>query len=436
MFIGAINSTVRKFLANTARVFEGQTVVVGCSGNFTSEAVISQYANPAAIHANDVSFYSCMAGRWLTGQPLEFTIVEAEYEWLTPYLESDTRRLAAILTLLDMLEFEKRNNAHRVRLWNLYRQTFGDLVDRTVERLSQVETRLTSFYAGDVFEHFQRFEAEAGAIFCCYAPTYVGGYEKLYQQLERIVQWDAPSYEMLDEAGRDRLLAWLTERRFLWYDDRLIEGLSPVMEQRAGRRRTVYLYSNVIEQPAYFDDRQVAGLPPLPLAGAEFEIKADSSVTLQRIKTTDLSKFKDAFLGKNIDHSQGMWGFAVVVAGRVVGFIEFSQAQYDRGSVYLLSDFAVPGTRYKRLSKLMVMLAKAGQTRRLAERSRQLRTTEVVTTAFSDRPVSMQYRGVLDLHTRGETKEGQKFLNYGASFADCSWQEVLAEWMKKHSKKR
>jgi hypothetical protein len=241
---------------------------------------------------------------------------------------------------------------------------------------------------------------------------------------------------MLDEGGRDRLLAWLTERRFLWYDDRLIEGLSPVMEQRAGRRRTVYLYSNVIEQPAYFNDRKISDLPKLPLAGAEFEIKADSRVALQRIKTTDLSKFKDAFLGKNIDHSQGMWGFAVVVAGRVVGFIEFSQAQYDRGSVYLLSDFAVPGMRYKRLSKLMVMLAKAGQTRRLVERLRQLRTTEVVTTAFTDRPVSMKYRGVLDLLKRGETKEGQKFLNYGSAFDDCSWPEVLAEWLTKHGSKR
>lgn len=29
MFVGAINATVRKFLANTAQVFDGQVVVVG-----------------------------------------------------------------------------------------------------------------------------------------------------------------------------------------------------------------------------------------------------------------------------------------------------------------------------------------------------------------------------------------------------------------------
>lgn len=215
---------------------------------------MSHYAKPAATHANDVSFYSCMAGRWLTGQPLDFAVVDPEYDWLAAYLDSagETHKLAAIMTLLDMLEYEKRNNPHRVRMWNLYRQTFAELVAKTVARLNQVEVRLASFYEGDVLDHFERFGDEAETIFCCYAPTYAGGYERLYKRLDRIVTWEEPGYELLDEARRDRLLAWMAARRFLWYDDRSIEGMQPVMEQRAGRRKTVYLYSNVIQLDVRF----------------------------------------------------------------------------------------------------------------------------------------------------------------------------------------
>ena len=85
MFVGAINATVREFLGNVAGVFDGREVVVGCSGNFTIESVIFQHAKPAAIHSNDISFYSCMAGRWLSDQPLEFDIVDPGYSWLGEY---------------------------------------------------------------------------------------------------------------------------------------------------------------------------------------------------------------------------------------------------------------------------------------------------------------------------------------------------------------
>jgi hypothetical protein len=131
-----------------------------------------------------------------------------------------------------------------------------------------------------------------------------------------------------------------------------------------------------------------------------------------------------------------MWAFAVLVDQVAVGFIEFQQSQTGLDSVYMMADFAVPGTSYKRLSKLMVMLAISDQTRKLLERLRQLRTKELMTTAFTDRPVSMKYRGVLDLLKRGQTEDGQKFINYGAKFNDLTWQETLQEWLIKHGSKR
>jgi hypothetical protein len=91
----------------------------------------------------------------------------------------------------------------------------------------------------------------------------------------------------------------------------------------------------------------------------------------------------------------------------------------------------VPGTRYARLSKLVLQMAVAGQTRRLVERIRQIRTRTLTTTAFTDRAVSMKYRGVLQLYKRGQTKEGQKFLVYSSAFNTRTWTETLTQWRQK-----
>jgi hypothetical protein len=96
------------------------------------------------------------------------------------------------------------------------------------------------------------------------------------------------------------------------------------------------------------------------------------------------------------------------------------------------ADFIPAGSAYPRLSKLIVMLAIAGETRQMIERLLERRVREVFTTAFTDRPVSMKYRGILELHKRGQTPEGQKFLNYGAPFNTLTWQETLTLWLTKY----
>ncbi len=435
MFVGAINSTVRQFLGNVAHVFDGQQVVVGCSGNFTLESVIYQCSTPAAIHSNDVSFYSCMAGRWLTKQPLEFRITDPDFAWLDDHLstEDGTHRLAAIMVLLDALEFRKQNNPHRVRMWNLYQESFADLVEKTAERLDKVTVKITSYFAGDVMTHFERFADRDDAIFCCYAPTYAGGYERLYRELDKIVTWDRPIYEPLTDKRRDALLAWMADRRYLWYDDRVIEGLRPVMEQRSGTRNTVYLYSNVVGQTAVFRDMANDALPDLTLAGAETRILPDSQIRLDRITTTELACFKNVYLGKNINFAPGKWAFAVLVDGRVIGFLEFTFNSSDApDQMNLRADFPVSGTRYARLSKLLVMLAISGETKQTLEHVEMGRLRRIETTAFTDRPVSMKYRGILDLHHRGKTKTGQAFLVYTGKFNNKTWQGTLQEWLTKY----
>ena len=161
-----------------------------------------------------------------------------------------------------------------------------------------------------------------------------------------------------------------------------------------------------------------------------------AKVELLPIKTSDLADYKDQFLARGIDHSPGMWAFAVCVGDSVVGFIEFTRSKFGGNAVYVNSDFAVPNTRYARLSKLMVMLLLSKDVHAFLERKLLMRVTGVMTTAFTERPVSMKYRGVLELVKRGQKKEdGRHFLNYEGTFTDKSAQEVYAEWLNKYGSK-
>jgi hypothetical protein len=208
-----------------------------------------------------------------------------------------------------------------------------------------------------------------------------------------------------------------------------------VLLQERGGMRTVYLYSNLLERTGYFGPYAKRHSLPLLLANERTVLREDMCIELLPIKCSDLADYKDQFLSKAIDHSLGMWAFAVSVGDTVVGFLEFTRSKFGLNEVYVNSDFAVPGTQYERLSKLMVMLLLSRDVKSILERRLMQRVHGVVTTAFTERAVSMKYRGVLELAKRGVKPDGRKYLNYEGTFSNKSAQEVYAGWLKKHGSK-
>lgn len=433
MFVGAINETVRKYLYHSAEVLDGAALIVGRSGNFTLENTIQAAVKPAAVHSNDVSLYSSALGTWLAGGGLEFEIKDQVYDWLIPYMDNPEQRIAVLMVLMDMLEYEKRDNAHRVRMWDQYSFAFQVLVQGTADKLRALQNRIDSYFVGDVLEHFERFSKDEDAVFCCYAPTCSGGYERMFKRLESIFSWRAPTYTLLDDRRRSELLAWMIGRKYIWFDDRLIDGLDPVMKQQSSSRHAVWAYSNILRRPALFAGMETKPLPRWPIATRDnLALGADTEIWLKQIKTSDLLRFKEAYLGRNISPSSGMWGFAVMADALIIGFMEFSYSEITaRDQVYMMADFCVPGTPYKRLSRLIVALAVCGQTGSLLTRLKEYPVRAVRTTAFTDHAVSMKYRGIMKLEKRGE-KDGKKFLNYYSRYNNATWKEVYRAWWTKN----
>lgn len=130
---------------------------------------------------------------------------------------------------------------------------------------------------------------------------------------------------------------------------------------------------------------------------------------------------------------------AVCSGGKVLGIVHFEQAGYRSshtpGLARLLVDFAVHSRQYRHLSKLVLRAAISREARLLVERNHKHRVECVRTTAFSDHPQSMKYRGVFSLVSR-ETHPGGYKLVYEGRMTDMPLAEHLRLWLKEEANKR
>lgn len=450
MFLGTIDDNVRRYLAGNRAAFAGRTVVVGCSGNFTSEKIILQSTAPAAVHSNDVSLYSLLLADAMLGTETPLAVLEPEYAWLAPYLfdKSPWHRVAAAMLLLRMLKHEKQRSAHAKRLWHHYCTRFDELVDASAQTLAARAVPITSYFNGDVFDHFLA-HADTDAIFTAYLPFFKGDYEAQYRRLQQVIQWPAPTYALLDAKRKAEILAWMQApgRDYLFLLNEPLPDVPCQMISHKQRNTWIYLYSNVVEKRGLFRRNYGDTGVRYQLASPAYRFRPDTRLQLVKIPSADIQYYKGLYLARNIDFTAAEQGFAVVAdghlpAGGVVGFIEMSRGKGNmnisfEGEViaglqtwYMLSDFPSEPKPHDKVSKLIVMVANTVEMRRLVEASALRRTVGIMTTARTAKPVSMKYRGPMTLIKRG-VKDGEPFLNYYAKWKPVSVQEAYTQWWKK-----
>jgi hypothetical protein len=437
MFLGTIEPVVRNFLAANAEAFRSQVVAVGCSGNFTSERVLwESTGRDVQLFSNDISLYSSMIGAHLAGQPFDTWVNEPDYAWLNTYLEQGGwTRIAALLVFYRVLMFERQRNAYEKRMWGEYMRQFPDLVAGTREKLDKLGLKIAGYYPGDIFEHFKQMDAEFGdkVIYTSYMPFFKGGYEHLYKRLDAIFGWDRPTYPMLDDEQRVEIAKWCMQRRHVTLLDFPLEGTPPAMVGHTRRNKHVYLYSNALDKTALYRRLHPDQGVRLELLGELDPITPDTDCRVTPIATAIIQPYKALYLARNIDFSTGMYGFAVSLGGKVIGFLEYSYGVSGGMGEdwYLFSDFSVGWKWHKRASKLVTMLALCNEVKRELEVKSLRRRQHVSTTAWTDKPVSMKYRGIFDLVKRDE-KRGM--LNYRATWSGLTAQETFELWTKKYGK--
>lgn len=181
MFHGSIPAPLRSIIYEHAGAWPETDIYVGCSGNFTIERVLhSRFGNARPVHGNDITAYSCALGWFLAGEELPYTL-RPEFEetlgWLAPYMEDRADRLATLMLGTRFLQYVGKDGAYYRRMLDATQDQWPRMHEKTATKLRALETRLGSFYAGDVRTYLREEVPEQAPVvmfppFYCLSPEH------------------------------------------------------------------------------------------------------------------------------------------------------------------------------------------------------------------------------------------------------------------------
>lgn len=444
MFRGSVPAPLRSIIYEHAALWPGPDVYVGCSGNFTIERVLhARYGASRQVHGNDVQAYSCALGWWLAGQPLPFHLKEEHEEalgWLSPYLNTDTRTLATLMLGTRFLQWVGKPGPYFQRMVAATREQWPAIHAKTEAKLEALTVKLGSFFAGDVRDYLATVVPPDAPV-VSFPPFFAGDYTSQFASLDKVFDWPAPDFGELDDAGKEEIVAavqdrpnWVlglhVERPEL---NRHLAGLV----QTANRGTTIYVYAasgaRRVVQP-----RQTISPIPMPKIGRDEEL--GDRMSLRILDGGQFSSLRSQFMSMLILSGKPLLAVAVAVDHKIVGAFAIGKAVkgFLPNEAYLLSDFPVSWSRYRRLAKLIVMAGISEESKLLVQRSLSKRMYTWSTTAFTDNPQSAKYgRGIPGsrLLKRSEpAADGihRYQLRYGGPIGQMNLAETLAYWKKKH----
>ena len=431
MFIGSINRYMRAVLESAASRWRGLPVYVACSGNFTVERILAR-CGTGPIRSNDVSIYSSAIGWHLAVRPQQYTLapeMAAEYDWLAGSLEPGLPTIATLL-LVGQMFTAGRGTPYAARMTDAYRRKWPDLHAATVARVSKALQGLTvaDYFAGDCRQFLA--EADKGGVCVTFPPTYKGGYERIYKRLDALFEWPRPEYEVFGPDDFEEFCCTVRSFRH-WMISSDTEH--PAMADRhvatvqtGLRSKPVFIYSDDAPVRVALARQNVGHNPWAPRTDDVIE-----PLQVVRIDTRTMNAIRSVYLNPGILVTDASRNFAVLSAGRLIGAFGVS---LPRGplpcDIYLLADFGVRPTPHRRLSKLILACVVSKEVQADLEQWLCCRVGKIGTTAFTDKPVSMKYRGLFDVHSRAEGR-----VNYIGPMGRWTLKEGYQWWNEKHSGK-
>lgn len=446
MFHGSVPTPLRQLIYEYAGIWPDTDIYVGCSGNYTIERVLHARFNGARpLHGNDVQAYSSALGWWLTDPtaPLPFTLKDEHkdvLDWLRPSLTTPTATLATLMLGTRFLQWVGKDGVYYRRMVDATRDQWDRMHTKTVEKLDKLTVRLASYYAGDVRDYLTDV-VPADAPVIMFPPFYGGDYEAQFAAIDRYFDWPAPSFSELDEDGKEQIIAQVLDRPH-WILGLHIERPSlrdhlAGVVQTANRGLPIYVYASKgprrIVRP-----RQHTEPIRMPKIGPDDEL--GTTMTLHPLTGGQFAAIRSQFMSKTILPGSPLLACGVAVDGKLVGAFAWLPPKYAPDCAYLMSDFPVSWTRYRRLAKLIVMAALSRESQQLLQNALSKRITAWSTTAFTNRPNSSKYgRGIPGARLEKRTSPGADGihdyqLQYGGPLGEHTLAETLDLWKRKHGK--
>ena len=440
MFIGSIDKPSRMICENILdKVDKNQKsdIYVGCSGNFTFDRIAA--AKGFRVHSNDVSLYSRVIAGIVTGERFPFVCKNAELNAIFADWDNDAQSdLVKIMFAAKYGQFADRKNDFQTTMLENYisgARTFYDGTRDKFERNRVFDFQIADFFYGDFKKHVAR--ADNNSLIFLYAPTYKGGYEKLYTYLNENFEYDKPEYELFESKEAGPYYAEVLESgEACIYSDILYPETEKWMKGEVtytGNKKTVYLYSSVKEDArSYFftDPPKLYGRTPR-IISPDMLLPENPEIRVVPCKVALVNHYKHMFMSARVDYSTGGdFALAFLMNGEVFGFASFASSLgtiKDGEYLFLHSDFVVPSA-IERLSKLLLYILRSEDVYKYILRYYIHAYTGLQTSVYTKKPASMKYRGPFKKLDRND-QPGK--LTYTAEFTQLSIKECFEKWLQR-----
>jgi len=126
--------------------------------------------------------------------------------------------------------------------------------------------------------------------------------------------------------------------------------------------------------------------------------------------------------------------YLVVINGVVAGVLQLmSGMTYGHQMCVILSDPAAPSSRYKKLSKLLIMICSTHEMLDMFNEKCMWEHTGFTTRVFTNAQSSMKYRGLFELASKKKVEGNYKWaLVYQNKTPLLTYKEALSNWVQKH----
>lgn len=432
-FIGTTPPEVKLLLQDLMKNVEKKDVFIGCSGNYTTDKVMAGMGYN--VHSNDVSLYSKLISDILLGTDTNVEVINPELRNVfDTWEETKYKKLAQVMFAMRVSAFHKRKNDYQEEMFNAFIEQSSIYYHNTIEKLEKgaLNFNIKSFFYGDFVDFLKAKKGKGVGI--SFPPTYKAGYEKLFAYIEDSFKYEHAPYNIFDPKDGGNLFGeLLSSDENIIYSDRewteLEDFLSGKIKLGTGKH-PVYIYSSIKRDNHYYIERDKIVKPShIHILPVNYEFTEETVISMQTCLVNDINYYKAFYMANKVNYTTGGdIGLVFMADGKAFGFTSFSKQLSTLEQIFMQSDFVV-NSHTQRLSKLLIMLVKSCEARKMIARKMGHYYEGVKTTVYTQAPVSMKYRGVFDLARRDEGK-----LMYSANFIDNSLKELYTTWLKKYKK--
>ena len=296
------------------------------------------------------------------------------------------------------------------------------------------------YQAQDVFEFINNIKP--GGLVMSFPPTYKGGYERLYKDVQAIFEWSEPSYTLID--GFDALFKAIKE--YDGYHILLSEFLTPVLTELLGEPKSktyrstmkdIWMWTNLSVRPSVIHkDISVEACRYIRF-GENDRIERKSNIDVALIPGKEALYLRQVYISHLINPVPADLDLGVFIDGKLFSIIGFANPNRPsvtgmkvEDSVYMLYDMPVY-EGVEKGSKLNLYVALSTEVQTILREKFLVDIRTITTTAFSKHPVSMKYRGLFEILKRSEVGE-EYHINYGSPAGKWPIKEGLNRWYDKY----